>query len=388
MATPGRLLDHVGQRTIDLSKVEILVLDEADRMLDMGFIRDIRKVLALAPAASPEPPLRGDLLGRDPATRRRHPGSPRARPGHPAQHDHGARPPAGHPGRPRAQARPPEPPRPLGPDRPGARLHPDEARREPPRGAARAGRDRRRGDPRQPEPVPAGPRPRRLQGAAAATILVATDIAARGIDIDSLPHVVNFELPMVAEDYVHRIGRTGRAGSDGDAISLVCVDEHKLLWEIERLLRRKIATEVSRGLRARPLDPARADPPAFRRRGRWTSRRPVVGRLRPTEPRPAAGERSRWCTSEHRRGPTPADAPRPSRPTRSGRCPAPSRPVDRRLRSRGPSTGPAPPRRPDPRPHRPPRRAPRSQWWSPGPLTRRHASTRSQSRAAPLPGTS
>ena len=68
-------------------------------------------------------------------------------------------------------------------------------------------------------------------------VLVATDIAARGIDINELPHVVNFDLPSVAEDYVHRIGRTGRAGAEGDAVSLVCVDEHKLLADIVRVIK-------------------------------------------------------------------------------------------------------------------------------------------------------
>jgi ATP-dependent RNA helicase RhlE len=80
-----------------------------------------------------------------------------------------------------------------------------------------------------------------------ATILVATEVASRGLDIEQLPHVVNYELPMVAEDYVHRIGRTGRAGATGDAVSLVCVDEAPLLREIERLLGRPIPTEVIRG---------------------------------------------------------------------------------------------------------------------------------------------
>ena len=71
-------------------------------------------------------------------------------------------------------------------------------------------------------------------------VLVATDIAARGIDIDQLPHVINFELPNVPEDYVHRIGRTGRAGNSGDAISLVCIDEHDYLLAIEKLIKQKI----------------------------------------------------------------------------------------------------------------------------------------------------
>jgi ATP-dependent RNA helicase RhlE len=78
-------------------------------------------------------------------------------------------------------------------------------------------------------------------------VLVATDIAARGIDIDELPHVVNYDLPNVPEDYVHRIGRTGRAGSDGEAISLVCVDEHDFLRDIERLIKRTLPRETVEG---------------------------------------------------------------------------------------------------------------------------------------------
>jgi ATP-dependent RNA helicase RhlE len=87
-------------------------------------------------------------------------------------------------------------------------------------------------------------------------VLVATDIAARGLDIDQLPHVVNFELPNVPEDYVHRIGRTGRAGNEGEAISLVCVDEHKLLRDIERLLKREVPKVVLDGYAPDPSIPA------------------------------------------------------------------------------------------------------------------------------------
>ena len=83
-------------------------------------------------------------------------------------------------------------------------------------------------------------------------VLVATDIAARGIDIDQLPHVVNFDLPNVPEDYVHRIGRTGRAGATGEAISLVCVDENEFLRDIERLTKHEIPQEIVPGLRADP----------------------------------------------------------------------------------------------------------------------------------------
>jgi ATP-dependent RNA helicase RhlE len=94
-------------------------------------------------------------------------------------------------------------------------------------------------------------------------VLVATDIAARGLDIYQLPHVVNYELPNVAEDYVHRIGRTGRAGNEGKAVSLVCVDEHKLLGDIERLLKRDLPKIVIPGYEPDPS--VRAEP--LRKRG-------------------------------------------------------------------------------------------------------------------------
>jgi ATP-dependent RNA helicase RhlE len=94
-------------------------------------------------------------------------------------------------------------------------------------------------------------------------VLVATDIASRGLDIDELPHVVNYELPHVPEDYVHRIGRTARAGASGEAVSLVCVDEHELLRDIERLLKHEIETivlpgfEPDPGIRAEPIENGR-----------------------------------------------------------------------------------------------------------------------------------
>jgi ATP-dependent RNA helicase RhlE len=98
-------------------------------------------------------------------------------------------------------------------------------------------------------------------------VLVATDIAARGLDIDQLPHVVNFELPNVAEDYVHRIGRTGRAGREGEAMSLVCVDELKLLRDIEKLIKREIPKTVIEGyqpdpsIKAEPIQNGRSGSP-------------------------------------------------------------------------------------------------------------------------------
>jgi ATP-dependent RNA helicase RhlE len=84
------------------------------------------------------------------------------------------------------------------------------------------------------------------------TVLVATDIAARGIDIDQLPHVVNYDLPNVPEDYVHRIGRTGRAGALGEAVSLVCVDEHQMLKDIEKLIKKELPREIVRGFEPDP----------------------------------------------------------------------------------------------------------------------------------------
>ena len=117
-------------------------------------------------------------------------------------------------------------------------------------------------------------------------VLVATDIAARGIDIDQLPHVVNYELPNVPEDYVHRIGRTGRAGAQGEAVSLVCVDEDGFLRDIERLIKRAIPREVVPGFEPDPnARPSRSV------LGRMTSS--AAARRRPRR----RGRRSRWCAA-------------------------------------------------------------------------------------------
>ena len=246
VATPGRLLDHVGQGTIDLSHVETLVLDEADRMLDMGFIRDIRRILALLPmqrqnllfSATLSPDIRrlaADFL-HQPASvqvapkataaelvrqvvlpvdraRKRELLSQLIRSGRIEQALVFAR------------------------TKHGANRLAEQLARDGIRAAAI------HGNKSQPQRVRALDDLKRGRVA----VLVATDIAARGLDIDALPHVINFELPMVAADYVHRIGRTGRAGVDGDAISLVCVDERPLLAEIEKLLGQRIETEVIAG---------------------------------------------------------------------------------------------------------------------------------------------
>ena len=263
VATPGRLLDHVQQRTVDLSQIEIFVLDEADRMLDMGFIRDIRKVIALLPkqrqnllfSATFSPDIRDlatgllnqpvsvDVAPRNTAaetvqqivietnreqkkdlilhlfeTRSLHQVLIFTRTKHGAD----------------ALAR--------RLDKAGikaAAIHGDKSQ---------------------------GARTRVLgefkEGKLAA--LVATDIAARGIDIDALPYVINFELPNVPEDYVHRIGRTGRAGQSGEAISLVCHEERPQLKDIEKLIKRSLERLDVPGFEASataaPRPPAPANP--------------------------------------------------------------------------------------------------------------------------------
>ncbi|MGD9786900.1 MAG: DEAD/DEAH box helicase [Sulfuricellaceae bacterium] len=246
VATPGRLLDHVQQGTLDLSKVEILVLDEADRMLDMGFIRDIKKILALLPKQrqnllfsatfSDEIKTLADGLLDKPAlievARRNATADTVAQKVYLVDRDkkrqllahlieahnwhqvlvftrtkHGA-------------------------NRLAEQLAKDGISALAIHGnKSQSARTRALGEFKSGD----------LQ------VLVATDIAARGIDISELPHVVNYELPNVPEDYVHRIGRTGRAGCEGEAVSLVCVDENKFLADIEKLIKRQLPKEIVPG---------------------------------------------------------------------------------------------------------------------------------------------
>ena len=251
VATPGRLLDHAQQGTIDLSSVEILVLDEADRMLDMGFIRDIRRILKMLPTER-QNLLFSATFSND--IRRLAANLLNA----PTEIEVAAR------NKPVEQV--------------SQIVHPVDKRRKRELLSHRIGKENwkqvlvftrtKHGANRLAEQLSddgiessaihgnksQAARTRALKEfkAGAVRVLVATDIAARGLDIDRLPHVVNYELPHVPEDYVHRIGRTARAGQEGHAVSLVCVDEEKLLRDIERLLDSKIDKEVIPGYEPNP----------------------------------------------------------------------------------------------------------------------------------------
>ena len=251
VATPGRLLDHHGQGNLDLGHVQVLVLDEADRMLDMGFIHDIKKVLALVP------PKRQNLLFS--ATFSDDIKALADRLLNKPQVIEVAR-------RNTAAEGVEQTVIPVDRDRKKELLaHLIKSRNwyqvlvftRMKHGANRLvefldkadiGALAIHGNKSQ------GARTKALADfkSGELQVLVATDIAARGIDIDELPHVVNFELPNVPEDYVHRIGRTGRAGASGEAISLVCVDEEGFLADIEKLLRKRVPRVVEPGFEPDP----------------------------------------------------------------------------------------------------------------------------------------
>ena len=239
VATPGRLLDHAGQKTVDLSGAEVLVLDEADRMLDMGFIRDIRKVLALLPrqrqnllfSATFSDEIRSLATGllKDPievSVARRNTASELVEQGVVLTEQSHKRELISHIIRGRGWHQVLVFTR----TKHGANRLAEKLVKDGLTAAAIHGNKSQ------------AARTRALSGFkdGKIAVLVATDIAARGLDIDQLPQVVNFELPNVPEDYVHRIGRTGRAGSPGSALSLVDNSEIKLLKDIEKVIKRPI----------------------------------------------------------------------------------------------------------------------------------------------------
>jgi ATP-dependent RNA helicase RhlE len=246
VATPGRLLDHANQRTVDLRYVEILVLDEADRMLDMGFIPDIRRILKLLPhkrqnllfsATFPDEirTLAGTFM-HDPVTvevaRRNMPVELIDQVAHPVAHD-----------RKRAllshlvKSNDWQQVLVFTRTKHGANRLAEQLERDGIEADAIHGNKSQ------------GARTRALKRFKdqELRVLVATDIAARGLDIELLPHVVNYDLPHVAEDYVHRIGRTGRAGTSGAAVSLVSHEDRPLLTAIERLMKRSVELRVIPG---------------------------------------------------------------------------------------------------------------------------------------------
>ena len=275
VATPGRLLDHAQQRNVDLSGIEVLVLDEADRMLDMGFIHDIKRVIALVPkkrqnllfSATFSDEIRalasGFLVNPEYVESERRNTAPELVKQCVYKVD-----------RERKRDLLVE----LIKEKGWYQVLVFTRTKWGANGLAekllKAGieADAIHGNKSQ------NARTRALANFKSGKlhVLVATDIAARGIDIDELPHVVNFELPNVAEDYVHRIGRTGRAGIEGAAVSLVCVDENKLLHDIERLLKKEIEVVNYPGFEPDPS--IRAEPILMRSAGTRGGQRSQGGR--------------------------------------------------------------------------------------------------------------
>ena len=266
VATPGRLLDLQGQGFLDLSTIEMLVLDEADRMLDMGFIHDVKKVLALVPKEKQSllfsatfsdeiRELAGNLL--------KNPQSIQVTPSN------------------TTVQRITQVIHPVGRSKKkdvllhiiqkndwsqvlvftrtkfGANNVADFLTKNGVKAMALHGNKSQTA------------RTQALAGFKSGEIraLVATDIAARGIDIEDLPHVVNYEIPNVSEDYVHRIGRTGRAGASGEAVSLVCLDEEGFMMDIERFTKQEIPVQLLEGFGPEPGEVA--EPIAMGRQTLW-----------------------------------------------------------------------------------------------------------------------
>jgi ATP-dependent RNA helicase RhlE len=284
VATPGRLIDHMQQRSIDLSKVEVLVLDEADRMLDMGFLPALKRILAAVPQKRQSLMFSATFANEIKSLAQQFLRSPKEISVSPANTVANT---VTHVVHPVDAAR-----------KRDLLLHilAADSRRQ----TLVFSRTKHGADKLVRHLESSGLRAAAIHGnksqnartralsdfkTGRVTVLVATDIAARGIDIDQLPVVINFDLPMVAEDYVHRIGRTGRAGSEGQAISLVSHDESGLLRDIGRLLKKDILVTNIAGYE--PSHPLRMDAGAPRpKQGGGGQRQP---QQRPSSgPRPAA----------------------------------------------------------------------------------------------------
>jgi ATP-dependent RNA helicase RhlE len=286
VATPGRLLDHVQQRTLNLTQVEIFVLDEADRMLDMGFIPDVRRIIGLLPnrkqnllfSATLTEDIRKlsasfltnpvvvqvapKLAMAELVTHLAHP-VPREKKRELLVH--------------LIKSRDMKQVLVFVATRIGANRLAYQLNREGVHATAIHG-DRSQAERMQAlEDFKSGK----------VGVLVATDVAARGLDIDQLPFVVNFELPNSPEDYVHRIGRTGRAGTAGTAVSLVCGEETERLAEIEKTIRLRIPRETVRGFTPHGSEAPLMEPPRHeRRRGAEEDR--LTGARRRDPPRQSA----------------------------------------------------------------------------------------------------
>lgn len=299
IATPGRLLDLISQDSLDLSKIEFLVLDEADRMLDMGFINDIKKILAILPKQrqnllfsatfSNEIKKLADGLLKSPVLVEVSKANSTSHKVQQIVH---------HVDRERKKellihlinkndwkqvlvfTR----------TKHGANKLSEALIKENITSAAIHGNKSQ------------GARTKALDDfkEGKVRILVATDIAARGIDIDQLPHVINFELPNVAEDYVHRIGRTGRAGNEGVAISLVCIDEHEYLFGIEKLIKQKIKKVEINGFKVNPN--IKAEPIGNRsNRGNKVNNSNQNKKVKPKDENSSSNTKPRRFASKNRR---------------------------------------------------------------------------------------